>query len=283
MSALGCRSAAWRVLLGSVILLAAGACTILKNKPEGECPDDSLVFIPAGWFVMGADDGRRSNQPQHRVYLDDYCIHLKEVTQQSFSEFLDKTDYQASGASNWPRPDAETNPELPASGVIWKDAQAYCLWAGLRLPTEAEWEKAARGADGRRYPWGNDWDSQKANTLESGSTGPKPVGTFPAGASPYGILDMCGNVAEWVSDYFDPAYYSVSPVHNPTGPEKVSDHGLRGGSFAATSDQSTTFFRDSSHSAQPNSRVGFRCVVSLDQLIKTGVRVGTHTLTPVDL
>jgi formylglycine-generating enzyme required for sulfatase activity len=257
-----CGTAIWRVLLVWVILLADGACTILKSKPEGDCPDDTLAFIPAGWFVMGADDGRPSNQPQHRVYLDAYCIHRQEVTQQSFSGFLSETDYQASG---WPRSFTDAERELPATGVIWKDAQAYCQWAGLRLPSEAEWEKAARGGDGRRYPWGNDWNSHKANTLESGSTGPKPVGSFPAGASPYGILDMCGNVAEWVSDYFGPAYYFVSPDHNPTGPDLVLDHGLRGGSFAATSDQSTTYFRDSSHSARPNPRVGFRCAVSLQR------------------
>ncbi len=219
-----------------------------------------MGFIPAGWFVMGEDDGRISNQPQHRVYLDAYCIDMLEVTRQAFGEFLNETDYQASG---WSFTDIKADPELPATGVTWKDAQAYCQWAGLRLPTEAEWEKAARGTDGLRYPWGNDWDIHKANTAEGGAGGPAPAGSFPLGASPYGILDMCGNAAEWVSDYFDPAYYSASPDHNPTGPDQVLDHGLRGGSFAARNDQSATFFRDSSHSAQPNSRVGFRCTVSM--------------------
>jgi formylglycine-generating enzyme required for sulfatase activity len=247
-------------MLGFAFLLSACARSSLTGSPDTPCPYDNMNLIPEGWFTMGENNERASNQPQHRVYLDAYCIHRQEVTQQSFSEFLSETGYPASG---WPHSFTGAESELPATGVIWKDAQAYCQWAGLRLPSEAEWEKAARGSDGRRYPWGNDWDSQKANTLESGSTGPKPVGSFPAGASPYGILDMCGNVAEWVSDYFDPAYYSASPDHNPTGPSQVLDHGLRGGSFASASDQSTTFFRDSSHSAQPNSRVGFRCAVSL--------------------
>jgi len=260
MSAPGCRSSVCLVLLGCAFLLAASACTGPTGSLEGECPDDALTLIPAGWFTMGEDDGRASNQPQHRVYLDAYCIHLHEVTQQAFSDFLAETGYQASG---WLHPVTEPGGELPAAGVIWKDAQAYCQWAGLRLPTEAEWEKAARGIDGRRYSWGNGWDIHKANTAESGSGGPAPVGSFPLNASPYGVLDMCGNVAEWVSDYFDPAYYSASPDHNPAGPDLVLDHGLRGGSFAVTSDQSTTFFRDSSHSAQPNSRVGFRCVCTV--------------------
>lgn len=91
------------------------------------------------------------------------------------------------------------------------------------------------------------------------------MGSYPPGASPYGVLDMCGNAAEGVSDYFDPAYYSASPDHNPAGPSLVLDHGLRGGSFTATAELSTTFFRDSSHSAQPNPRVGFRCVVSVQK------------------
>ena len=252
----GCRSGAYQVILGFAFLLAACARSSPTGSLEAQCPDDSMGFIPAGWFTMGEDNGRASNQPQHRVYLDEYCIHELEVTQQAFSKFLAETDYQASG---WPRPFTEADAALPATGVTWRDAQAYCQWAGLRLPSEAEWEKAARGTDGRRYPWGNDWDVHKANTAESSSGSPKPVGSFSAGASPYGMLDMCGNAAEWVSDYFDPEYYSASPDHNPTGPGLVSDHGLRGGSFASTGEQSTTFFRDSSHSAQPNPRVGFRC------------------------
>ena len=221
-----------------------------------------MAFIPAGWFTMGENDGRTSNQPQHLVYLDDYCIDLLEVTRQAFINFLDESGYQVSG---WLSPGTVLHPDLPATGVLWEDAHAYCQWVGLRLPTEAEWEKAARGTDGRRYPWGNDWDAHKANTEESGLNRPAPVGSYPDGASPYGLLDMSGNVAEWVSDYFDFDYYATSPDHNPTGPDQVRDHGLRGGSYAATSDQATTFFRDSSHSARPNFRTGFRCAIFVDK------------------
>jgi len=260
MSAPGCRRAVCPVLAGCAILLAACAPAKHTEGPEALCPHAGMAFIPAGWFTMGEDDGRTSNQPQHLVYLDDYCIDLLEVTRQAFINFLDESGYQASG---WLSPDTVLHPDLPATGVLWEDAHAYCQWVGLRLPTEAEWEKAARGTDGRRYPWGNDWDMHKANTAESGVGGPVPVGSFSLGASPYGLLDMCGNAAEWVSDYFDPAYYSASPDHNPTGAILVLDHGLRGGSFASPSDQATTYFRDSSHSSQPNPRVGFRCAISI--------------------
>jgi formylglycine-generating enzyme len=260
MLAPGCGLARCLVLLGLAFFLVSCATSNPTESLDLECPDDEMAFVPAGWFIMGEDDGRASNQPQHKVYLDAYCIDTLEVTRQAFSRFLDDTGYQAAG---WLFPNAEADPHLPATGILWEDAQAYCQSNGLRLPTEAEWEKAARGTDGRRYPWGNDWDRHKANTAESGATGPAPAGSFALGASPYGILDMCGNAAEWVSDYFDPAYYLDSPDHNPTGANLVLDHGLRGGSFAATSDQATTFFRDSSHSIRPNPRAGFRCAISI--------------------
>jgi formylglycine-generating enzyme required for sulfatase activity len=221
-----------------------------------------MVFIPAGWFGMGQNDGPPSSQPYHQVYLDAYAIDRTEVTNAAFSKFLTQTNYtpiKGRGQEIGPAQAAE-----PIIGVIWAEANAYCQWAGKRLPTEAEWEKAARGTDGRTYPWENEWDPLKANTLESGNAGVMPVGKFPQGASPYGALDMAGNAAEWVSDYFDFNYYSISPDHNPTGPTKVLDHVLRGGSWDSPSTQVQTFFRDSSHSAMPNDRVGFRCALSVN-------------------
>lgn len=258
-------------LLGIVILLLiVGVTTAFSScgrfggitPTPGVTPE--LAHVPAGWFWMGQDDGRQSNQPRHRIYLDAFEIMKEEVTRGEFARFVSETGYRAAG---WEGSLPEETAGLPAVGILWKDADAYCRWLGIRLPSEAEWEKAARGEDGRRYPWGDDWDAKKANTAERGVGELINTGSIPEGASPYGLLDMCGNAAEWVSDYYEPDYYTVSPERNPTGPELIMDHVLRGGSFDSTQEQATTYFRDSSHSVRPNLRVGFRCARSVSQTL----------------
>lgn len=242
----------------SILLFSCGV-----NSSRGDLSDlegETTVQIPTGWFLMGENYGRKSHQPQRRVYLDSFEIHLTEVTRQDFAEFIAETGYQAQG---W-IPGLQEKDNLPMVGVLWEDADTYCRWLGMRLPTEAEWEKAARGTDGRLYPWGDEFDSKKTNTEESGRGKIQPVGSFPTGVSPYGILDMAGNVAEWVSDYFDPTYYTYAPDNNPQGSDVIMDRVLRGGSFAGAADYATTFFRDSSHSVKPNYRVGFRCAKTVD-------------------
>ena len=208
---------------------------------------------------MGENDQRPSNNPQHRVYLDTYYIQITEVSRGEFAQFIQETGFRSDG---WSDLINENYIDYPITNTLWKDANAYCRWLGMRLPTEAEWEKAARGIDGSRFPWGDVWELDRANTLESGRGSVLQVGSYPEGASPYGLLDMSGNAAEWVSDHFDSAYYTYSPDHNPTGPTAILDHVLRGGSFDSPADWSTTYFRDSSHSAIPNPRAGFRCASS---------------------
>lgn len=211
---------------------------------------------------MGHNEGPRSNQPQREVYLDTFAIDKTEVTKGAFARFVQESGYQED--TSWAQQAFETQMNEPAVGILWRDADAYCRWAGKRLPTEAEWEKAARGTDGRRYPWGDQWEQGRANVEESGYGGVISVGSYPAGASPFGVLDMAGNAAEWVADYFDFDYYSYAPRHNPKGPDRVMDHVLRGGSWASPREHALTYFRDSSHSARPNVRVGFRCARSND-------------------
>ena len=247
------------LLMSVVFLFSSCSMTNLEQEIPSE-PEQRIVQIPSGWFLMGEDSGRESNQPQRRVYLDGFEILVTEVTRGEFAAFIQATSYQAPG---W-KPGLQEEADLPVVGVLWEDADAYCRWLGMRLPTEAEWEKAARGTDGRRYPWGDEWDSTKTNTIESGWGNIRSVGSFPEGSSPYGLLDMTGNAAEWVLDYFDPTYYTYAPDHNPPGPEKIMDRVLRGGSFAGSAEYAATFFRDSSHSARPNYRVGFRCAKTLN-------------------
>ena len=247
-----------RIFLVTMLTFAS----MLVSCQNSETGQNELILIPAGPFLMGENSGRASNQPRREVYLDAYYIQKSEVTSSHFVEFLAATNYQA---IDWQEAKT-TNGDLPATGVLWRDADAYCDWLGLRLPTEAEWEKAARGTDGRTFPWGDDWDSEYANGGDSGFGEVRPVGSYPQGASPYGLLDMSGNAAEWVADFYEADYYTYAPAENPPGPETVLDQVLRGGSYVSSPEQLTTYFRNSSHSVVPNPRVGFRCAASIDQI-----------------
>lgn len=243
----------------TVLLLGCSACSSPASRPS-LYDEPAMVLVPAGWFLMGSDAGPSSSRPAHWVYLEAYRIDRTEVTNAQMLAYVEATGEVPQA---WHGRTAPGPSNRPATGLRWREAQAYCHWLGMRLPTEAEWEKAARGTDGRSYPWGDTWDASRANTAESGRSGPVEVGTYPSGASPYGALDMVGNVQEWVADYYDPGYYAVAPARAPTGPSQVLDHGLRGGSWDSPKEWGTTFFRDSSHSAVPNDRTGFRCAVTL--------------------
>lgn len=244
-----------RLLLFLVLALAACGNTVAVTPDEAARLDGEVATIPGGWFEMGSSWGRANETPIHDVWLGEFAIDRYEVTVAQYRAFVAATGHRLPG--DWEGLTPAQPGNLPVTYVSWPDAAAYCAWVGKRLPTEAEWEKAARGDDGRRYPWGDEWDPGRAAVALA--HGPVPVGSYPEGASPYGVLDMAGNVHEWVADYHDAGYYAASPAENPAGPDNHRNRVLRGGSWSSPPGWATTTFRDSSHSDAGDDRFGFRC------------------------
>jgi formylglycine-generating enzyme required for sulfatase activity len=215
---------------------------------------------------MGSDDGNSDEQPAHTVYLDAFAIDRTEVTNAQYARCVQAGACRPPGSSSsYTRANYFADPRYadhPVIYVSWDDARAYCAWAGRRLPTEAEWEKAARGTDGRTYPWGDEWDASKANTDEAGVGDTTPVGAYPAGASPYGALDMAGNVWEWVADWYGEDYYRESPGENPLGPASGTNRVVRGGSWGNVQWLARAADRYGFTPDDRNSHVGFRCARS---------------------
>ncbi len=238
----------------------------------------TMVLVPAGPFKMGSNSGGSDEQPVHQVYLDEFYIDQYEVTNAHYAAFLREQGNQEEGGVNWLNPDssrlsgdgkaweiAAGYDDHPVTGISWYGAKAYCAWRGGRLPTEAEWEKAARGDDQRTYPWGEAIDCHLANygNDECGIQDTTPVGAYLAGVSPYGAYDMAGNVWEWVADWYDENYYKNSPSENPTGPkdeENKSSKVLRGGGWIYSEGYARAPGRDSAGPADQAGGIGFRCV-----------------------
>ncbi len=222
-----------------------------------------MVFVPAGYFDMGSGlndaNADEDEQPVHKVYLDGYWIDKTEVTNSMYQQCI-----SAEVCTRPAQTKFHTNPEYsnhPVIGVSWDQANIYCEWAGRRLPTEAEWEKAARGTDGRIYPWGNDPPSNSLlnyNHLVNKTT---PVGTYPAGASAYGALDMAGNAWEWVADGYSQEYYSISASNNPISESPVNRRVLRGGNWDSNAEGVRAANRFWAFPGR-NDTDGFRCAQS---------------------
>jgi len=216
--------------------LAAGQKQTQEKPASARPPAGAMVSIPAGEFTMGSQDGDVDERPAHKVYVDVFSMDVYEVTVGQYAEFLRSGEVRA--PLDWNTINQSANQKRPVANVDWADAAAYCKSAGKRLPTEAEWEKAARGTDGRLYPWGNDPPTQlHANYGKMGSHDYgtlAPVGTLEDGKSPYGIYDMAGNVLEWVSDWYDNDYYKNSPQQNPAGPSMGGFKVIRGGSWTSS-------------------------------------------------
>jgi formylglycine-generating enzyme required for sulfatase activity/tRNA A-37 threonylcarbamoyl transferase component Bud32 len=226
-----------------------------------------MVSVLAGEFKMGSSDADRyasdDEKPQHTVYLDAFWIDKYEVTNALYKKCVDAGKCQSpnpteSYSRRWYYGISKFD-NYPVIYVSWNDAKAYCEWAGKRLPTEAEWEKAARGTDGRIYPWGNAFDKNRLNSSEGGRGDTTPVDSFPSGASPYGALDMAGNVWEWVADWHDSAYYTNSPRNNPKGPSSGQYRVLRGGAWNYGQRSVRAASRDGYDPGTRIDYVGFRC------------------------
>jgi formylglycine-generating enzyme required for sulfatase activity len=271
------------------------------SSPTPENDGMVQVFVPGGDFKMGSDyttSGYPWEGPIHTVFLDPFWIDQTEVTNAMFEAFATQRGYQTDaektgssavfnlldgsfwrvGGADWQHPLGADSSLLnlgayPVVHVSWNDARAYCEWAGRRLPTEAEWEKAARGTDGRTFPWGNEFDGTRLNfadvnlNVRWGDNNfndkfqfSSPVGNYPSGASPYGALDMAGNVWEWVNDWASELYYQDSPSSNPGGPDSGLYRVYRGGSWEDTSDGTRAGFRGWIDPKDTSNGRGFRCV-----------------------
>ena len=252
----------------------------------------TLVYVPAGEFLMGSteaqfqaaiiecvkDGGTQADciksygdeKPAHTVYLDAFRIDQTDVTNAMYAKCVGAGACTApSNLSSSTRKDYYSNDQYadyPVINVDWNQADAYCTWAGRSLPTEAQWEKAARGTDGRIYPWGNQEPNNSLLNFDQQKTGDTTrVGSYPAGASPYGALDMAGNVKNWAADWYATTYISNSPKRNPTGPDSGTERVLRGSSWAHWGPNSRSALRNHSVPSGISDKLssfGFRCAVS---------------------
>ncbi len=232
-----------------------------------------MVTIPAGEFLMGSPEGtgRADEWPQRAVYLDAFLIDQVEVTNERYMAFVKSTGHRPPPNPYGTGSLTSTNgiEQLPIVQTTWYDAKAYCAWAKKRLPTEAEWEKAARGTDGRLYPWGNEPSTEKRANFDREWDEEHTLhvaGSLPDGDSPYGVHDMAGNVREWVSDWYEPEYYKDAPYRNPPGPDKNGVvRSIRGGSWRSPASDITTTARGRGGFALQTHGTGFRCARSLEQ------------------
>ena len=240
-----------------------------KSKQSAQTmPSEApMVEIPAGAFVMGSDGTQalEDERPAHRVWLESYAIEQFEVTTAQYAAFLAAKPRPVPWL--WETVNLTQHGDRPVVGVNWTDADAYCRWKDARLPTEAEWEKAARGVDGRLYPWGPQVPTEKLANFALGarfsySQVLMPVQSYEAGKSPYGVYQMAGNVWEWVSDWYSPGYYEHSPDKSPSGPEQGQFRVLRGGSWSDLPKYLLTYGRFKLLPETRNSYTGFRCAKS---------------------
>lgn len=276
----------------------SASTTVRLRAPDGAV----MLFVPSGPFIMGVepdDPKAEANQkPAHTVVLSAFWIDRAEVSNAQFLRFVDETGYVAESeqlgratvwfkgqwseqpGADWRHPygpgtTIDATPDYPVAAVTWNDARAYCTWVRGRLPTEAEWEKAARGTRNNTWPWGNVWDATRVNycdsdcpleaardfTARDGYVLAAPVESFLQGASSYGVLNLSGNVSEWVNDWYGSDYYGISPTQDPRGPSSGERRVVRGGSWTAPQVRVSPLYRSSQPPAAAFGNVGFRCAM----------------------
>ncbi|MBN1657316.1 MAG: SUMF1/EgtB/PvdO family nonheme iron enzyme, partial [Anaerolineae bacterium] len=234
--------------------------TTLKAGDTRVRQTDSMTmgYVPAGEFMMGGDGGDDDEKPAHTVYLDAFWIDRTEVTNAQFQQCVAAGACKVGKMFNY---NPEKDADISIDEITWAQANAYCSWVGARLPTEAEWEKAARGTDGRKYPWGNGEPNCDKACYEECECRRAAADQRTAGASPYGALDMAGNLWEWASDWYDNTYYTRSPARNPQGPDSGSQRVLRGGAYWFARWDLRTANRWDMTPGDHRNDIGFRCVV----------------------
>ena len=267
------------LVMGSVFLLSPG---LGQGEPKELAKEivgkdgAPMILIPEGPFLMGvpkwARDGGRDEYPNHEVFLHEYYLDKYEVTNGRYLEFIRQTGHRPPKHAMDPTKNLwqdglmpESIVNLPVVNVDWFDARAYCEWAGKRLPSEAEWEKAGKGTDDRRFPWGNVEPTHKHlnfNQKWRGESTLVPVGIYEAGKSPYGLYDMAGNVWEWVADWYDMEYYGHSPHTNPLGPDSGTRRVLRSSGWQVETPQVRVFTRVAADPLNRDHSTGFRCAWS---------------------
>jgi formylglycine-generating enzyme required for sulfatase activity len=276
------------LLLLGITLVVFFWPSLSRSLPREHTARDGsrMVLVPAGTFRMSPSPGRE-------IHIDSFYIDEREITQAQYQRFVLDTGRHPPGKAGFAgkpyrwtgRRIPEGLEEHPIVGITWEEANSYCRWAVKRLPTEAEWEKAARGTDGRTYPWGSTWTATRLNSAELWAkhviqslkdydrfywwpskknwegrvVQTKPVGSFPGGASTYGALDMAGNVAEWVADWFDMNYPLTGPTRNPVGPASGTVKVVRGGAYSDPRWKVTATFRGKAEPEKRLPTVGFRC------------------------
>jgi sulfatase modifying factor 1 len=233
----------------------------LSDSMKEVLAEPSMVRVPEGWFWMGTDAGLDCERPQHRVWVDGFELAACQVTNREYAHFASATG-QRPVPSMFEDPDFN-HPEQPVVAVSWFEAVSYCEWLSdvmgrqYRIPTEAEWERAARGGmDNKLYPWGDEPPQSRAGYATRWKTGPEPVGRSQPNA--YGLFEMCENVHEWCSDWFDASYYLNSPERNPRGPETGTRKASRGGSWRHHVKNSRCYTRSSIPPQFQYADYGFR-------------------------